>query len=254
MLRLVSKRSRIVAPDQIKYSIARSRSDLEDAFRLVYRSYVRASLDSPNESGMRLTPYHLLPTTDVVLVKDAGVAISTASIIVDGPLGLPAESIYGKEIDAMRRQGLRIAEIGSLADRRESPARFLQMFRRMSKLIAQTAAARGCNALIAATHPRHARFYVRQLGFEQVGDIRSCPYAQGNPAVALLLDFEKHRGTRLYDHLFGQEYTPKELKPYTWDNRTRKYFSSILERSRTQSTHVDVPVFAPVLTSGSVHR
>ena len=180
-----------------------------------------------------------------MLARKSGTAISTASLIFDGQLGLPAESIYGEEIDAIRRRGLRLAEVGCLADRRESPTRFIQVFRQLSKLIAQAAAVRGCNGLIAATHPRHARFYIRQLGFEQFGEIRSCPYAQGNPAVALLLDFEKHKGSPVYEHLFGQEYAAAELESFIWDDDTTEYFSSILRQTHERSlSDIATPVAA----------
>ena len=220
--------------EQITLSIARSQSDLEDAFGLVYRSYVRAGLDSPNPTGLRVTKYHFLPTTEVILARNAGVPIATASLIVDSHLGLPAESIYRDEISRLKQRGLRLAEVGSLADRRESPARFIQMFRVLSTLIAQAAQTRGCNGLIAATHPRHARFYIRQIGFEPFGEIRACPYAQGNPAVALLLDFEDHRrrDTEIYHHLFGHKYSDQELEPYHWSREMHAYFQTILERMR----------------------
>lgn len=213
-------------------SIARSQSDLEDAFGLVYRSYVRAGLDAPNPTGLRVTKYHFLPTTEVILARNAGVPIATASLIADGELGLPAESIYGPEVKRLKERGLRLAEVGSLADRRESPARFVQMFRVLSTLIAQAAERRGCNGLIAATHPRHARFYIRQIGFEPFGEIRACPYAQGNPAVALLLDFEDHRRreTEVYHHLFGCKYSDQELEPYAWSQQTHGYFQAIQQR------------------------
>lgn len=210
-------------------SIARSQGDLEDAFALVYRSYVRAGLDSPNPTGLRLTDYHFLPTTDVILARNAGVPIATASLIVDGDLGLPAEKIYSREINQLKESGFHLAEVGSLADRRESPARFIQMFRILSILIAQASKQRGCNGLIAATHPRHARFYIRQIGFEAFGEVKPCPYAKGNPAVALLLDFEEHRrrDTKIYNHLFGYQYSEQELEPHVWNLETTQYFRAI---------------------------
>lgn len=237
-------------PGQISMSIARSQSDLEEAFGLVYRAYIRAGLDSPNPTGMRLTEYHLLPSTEVMLARHAGVPVATASLIVKAEMGLPAESIYGDEIDRLQQRGLRLAEVGSLADRRESPARFIQMFRNLSTLIAQTAQQRGCNGLIAATHPRHARFYIRQIGFEPFGEIRSCPYAQGNPAVALLLDFEdhRHRDTEIYRHLFGREYSADELSSYHWSNETVSHFREILNRnSAGQQVFPTLPIREPSL-------
>ncbi|QEG42525.1 N-acyl amino acid synthase FeeM domain-containing protein [Roseimaritima ulvae] len=222
--------SRQSISEQIQLSVARSPEELEDSFRMVYDSYINAGLEQPNESEMRLTPYHLLPTTEVVLAKYQACPIATASVILDGDIGLPAESIYAKEIEQLRQRGFRMAEVGCLADRRESPVRFIKMFRRLTKLIAQVAAFQGCTALIAATHPKHARFYIRQLGFEQFGDLRACPYAQGNPAVALLLDFDKImvNDPDVYEHLFGQPFSDEDLQPYLWDQDTRLHFARML--------------------------
>jgi hypothetical protein len=234
---------------QVSMSIARSRSDLEEAFGLVYRSYLRAELDSPNPTGLRLTPHHFLPTTDVILARNSGVPIATASLMVDSELGLPAESIYGPEIKRLKEQGLKLAEVGSLADRRRSPPRFIQMFRVLSTLIAQAAQMRGCNGLVAATHPRHARFYIRQIGFEPFGEVRACPYARGNP-VPLLLDFEEHRrrDTEIYRHLFGYRYSQEELEPYHWPAATRSYFEQIMRRISETPAADQVPP-APLPTS-----
>ncbi len=251
-LSVASQRTAETVAGQITLSLARSRMELEEAFALLYRSYLRAGLDVPNASEMRLTPYHLLSTTEVFQAKLSGVTISTASLMLNGPLGLPADSIYGNEIQELQERGLRVAEVGCFADRRASPVRFIQMFRQLSTLIAQAAAFRGCNGLIAATHPRHARFYIRNLGFEQFGEIRDCPYAEGNPAVALLLDFEKQKGTEVHEHLFGKKYTPRELKPFQWDDDTTQYFSSILTKIRAQTTGHGVPVVVAGSSGGSI--
>ena len=216
------------ATAKIDLSIARTRRELEDAFRLVYNSYTRAGLQQHNKIGLRLVKHHFLPTTEVMIAKKDETVISTATLIVDSELGLPAESMYGDSIDSLRRRGMRLAEVGCLADRRASPARFIQMFRRLSTLISQAAETRGCNGLIAATHPRHARFYIRQLGFEQVGDIRECPYVQGNPAVPLLLDFDAKVGSDIHKHLFGTKYAPSELAPYDWCFSTTDYFRRVM--------------------------
>ncbi|WP_164103309.1 N-acyl amino acid synthase FeeM domain-containing protein [Candidatus Laterigemmans baculatus] len=229
-LALVSEKLQSTPPGQIELRIARSQEELEHAFRLVHHSYVRAGLASPNAHGMRLTKFHLLPTTQVMLAKKAGSPIATASLVLDREGGLPADEIYRQEIDQLRCRGLRLGEVGSLADCRESVTRFIHMFRRLTTLIAQVGEAQGCNALIATTHPKHARFYIRQLGFEQFGDPRECPHVQGKPAVALLLDFEKQQGTPVHEHLFGQKYAAADLAPYHWEAETRKYFSAVLEQ------------------------
>jgi len=215
-----------------KVSLARSRTDLLGAFQLLYQSYLKAGLEAEKPSGIRVTPYHLLPTTEVVVTKLGDEVVSTVSLVGDGYLGVPMQSMYPQEINGLRKRGLRIAEVGCLADRRDAPIRFIDNFRTMTRLLAQVASVRGIDALVAATHPRHARFYTRALGFEQFGEVSECPYAQGNPAVALLMHIDAHQGTELYDRYYREPIPHKELSPYHWDGATRAYFKRILQRDR----------------------
>ena len=50
-------------------SLARSRSDLHGAFTLLYEAYLNAGLEAEKPSGIRITPYHLLPTTEVLVSR-----------------------------------------------------------------------------------------------------------------------------------------------------------------------------------------
>jgi hypothetical protein len=212
----------------VEISLARTRSDLIAAFRLLYNSYVRAGLVSENDQKLRLTPYHLLPTTEVFVAKCGGDVISTLTMVADSEMGLPLESMYGGEVAELRRTGLVLAEMGCLADRRESPARFMKVFSQLARLVVQVAEVRGINALVAATHPRHARFYIRSLGFRKFGELQSCPYAEGNPAVALVQEFAALRGTRLEERLFGNPFSPERLIRTHWEPATRQYLQSLV--------------------------
>jgi hypothetical protein len=245
---VASTRSEKVETTQIHLSIARSQKSLEAAFRLTYESYVNAGLQEKNDLGMRLIPQHFLRETDVIVAKLGETTISTATLIADSDQGLPAESMCRDEIEAVRDRGLRVAEVGCLADRRGSAARFIEMFRWLSTLLAQAASTRGYDGLIAATHPRHARFYIRQLGFRKIGGIRECPYVQGNPAVPLLFDFEERRGSEIHDFLFRNKFSEAELAPYEWDRPTQDHFSSILNRLQLiTGRNPQPPIVAPTL-------
>ena len=212
------------------FSLARSRQDLTHAFRLSFESYYDAGLVNEKPSGIRLTPYHLLPTTEVIIAKVDGVITSTISLIGDGYLGLPMQSMYSDEIKELRDQGLKVGEIGCLADRRHAQTRFIETFAKMGRLLAQVAFVRGMDVLVAATHPKHARLYQRVLGFERMGKQTDCPYANDNPAVALKVKFDEHVGTPLYQQYFGQSLPQRELAPYRWDRATRQHFKKVLER------------------------
>jgi len=216
--------------------LARSKEDLSQAFRLIFESYFRIGLVAEKPSGLRLTPHHLLPTTEVLLATHQEQINSTVSLFGDGYLGLPMQSMYPKEVKTLRDQGLRLAEIGCLADRRSSQVRFIDTFAQIGVLLVQVARARGIDALVAATHPKHARLYKRLMGFQQIGELSECPYANGKPAVALYLRFEDYVGTPLYDRYFGQPWSQEQLTQYRWDQQTRQHFKKILERDNQISS------------------
>jgi len=123
----------------VTYRIASTRQEREAAFRLVYQSYLRSGLGEVNDYQMRVTPYHLLPTTEVFIAQLRGEVIFTMSLVTDGELGVPMEHVYGDEIARLRRQGLRVGEVSCLADRRAALERFFPVFLRTSRLMVQYA-------------------------------------------------------------------------------------------------------------------
>ncbi len=208
----------------VQYEIAHSIVDLEACFQLVYRAYRRAGLTAVNAHQTRLTPFHLLDTTEVFATRLKQQIISTVSLVGDQPLGLPVEKMYPDEIAEFRRNGLRLAEIGSLADCRKSPKRFLATFMEMMKLVTQVAKFRGYDALIVTCHPSHAVLYQRLLPFRRYGQPTSCDYANGSPAVLLAVSFEQERGTEFYERFFGTMRSADELAKRPWCNDTRAHF------------------------------
>lgn len=213
----------------VEISLARTQEDLNQAFGLLYDSYVAAGLAASNSVGMRITPYHTLPTTEVFVAKTGGNVISTLTMTGDNALGVPMESMYGQELAQLRRS-TQLAEMGCFADSRKSPVRFMRVFAALSRFIVQTAQARGIAALVLAAHPRHAKFYERILGFQPLGGLTRCPYAQGNPAVALVMDFDRLRGTAIHQRLFGEPIDPKQLQPTQWAPETTSYLRMLCEK------------------------
>ena len=200
---------------QAAIRIAQSRGELYGAFRLVQEAYLRSDLVGPNRFGMRVTPYHLLPTTEVFVAVERNRVICTMSLVRDGRLGIPMEAIYDQEVGWCRSQGISIAEVSCLADRHEGSEHSFPTLLRLMSFTAQAAKRRGVDALLIAVHPRHAKFYERFLAFEPIGDERTYPMVQGNPAVALALDLNRLQvdHPRAYKRLFGVPF-PRELMTY----------------------------------------
>lgn len=182
---------RLRKESQLEYRIASNRHELWAAYRLVYDMYLGQELISPNDYRMWVTPYHLLPTTQTFIAVQNQEVVCTVSLIGDGKLGLPMESVYSDEINDARSRGLSIGEVSCLASRHEDLRQFLPLFVQLTRLMAQHARRQGMDQFVIAVHPNHAKFYERFLGFEQIGPLREFPSVHDAPAVAYCLDFAR---------------------------------------------------------------
>ena len=219
--------------EDIECRIATCREEREAAFRLVYRSYLEAGLGQPNRYQMRVTPYHLLPSTEVFVAVLRDETVFTVSLISDGQLGLPMENVYGQEVRHRREQGLRVGEVSCLADRRSKYRQCFPVFVRLCRLTAQYAWHQGLDQLLVAVHPRHARFYQRFMDFEPIGPERSYPSVQNRPAIALSLDLVRlHReGGKGYETLFMPPIPEEQLAPARFTPSESEYLRPMIDPS-----------------------
>lgn len=213
--------------DEIAYKLAASREERTAAFRLVYHAYIRAGLIEPNPSQLRITPYQLQPSSNIFIAVLRDEVISTVSLIADGSLGLPMESIYVEEVARLRENGLRFGEVSSLADRRRQMSRTLPVFVKLMRLMVQCGRHQGLDRLLVAVHPRHARFYQRFLSFKRLGDERSYPSVCNRPAVALYLDLEEIRRERPpnYELFFGEPLPEEQVLPRPMPSADAEHFA-----------------------------
>lgn len=197
--------------------VATDRDEVLAALGLVHHQYVRSGLAVPNRSGIRVTRYHLLNTTEVMIGKVDDAVVCTLTLVRDTRFGLPMESIYHEEVEARRRLGKRVAEVSCLADRRDDNEGSLSVMFRVMSLVAQYATRRGVDELLIAIHPRHGKFYERFLGFEGIGGLKSYSLVRDNPAIAMALDLGglQHSNRKAYQRLYGVPFPDHELRPRT---------------------------------------
>jgi hypothetical protein len=219
--------------EKVQYRIAHSRADRAGAFRLVYNAYLTSGLSESNPYEMRVTPYHLLRSTQVFLAICDDEPMFTMSLIMENDRGLPMEGIYPEEVDQRRRQGLTLAEVSCLADRRAAGRGFFPVFLGISRLLAQFAWHQGVDELVIAVHPRHARFYRRLLNFQPIGPLRSYPSVRNRPAVALALNFPHlaEESPRAYRTLFEPAIPVEELTPRPIGPLDQAYFCRMVDDS-----------------------
>ncbi len=216
-----------------EFKVADTPEERRDAFRLVYDSYLQTGLAEPNPHRVRVTPYHLLTTTHIFVARYQGEVVSTLSLIGDSRLGLPMESVYGREIHRRRALGLSISEVSCLADRRSNRRDFLTVFCNLSRVMAQFARRQGYDQLLVVCHPKHSAFYIRYLGFEVMGGLTECPHVLNKPAVALCLDFERvdRDQPACYTRFFGQWLPDEQLRPSRMSPFERRLLARMVDRT-----------------------
>ena len=214
------------ASGQVVYKVASTQHDREAAFRLVYDAYRRLEIVPENRFRMRVTPHHLLPTTDVFVALHRGRALCTLTLVRDADLGVPMQDVYAEELTRRRRHGICLGEASSLAIRRSERQRLFPVFIRLTQLMFRCSEHRGVQQIVIAVHPRHACFYQRLMKFRVIGEQRAYPRVGNQPAVALCLDFERMRREHpdTYRVLFGASLTDEQLRPWPMSNGERAYF------------------------------
>ena len=197
------------------FKIASQYEEIKAALELVYRAYVRSGLTHLSRHAIRVTPYHVLPSTEVLVAKDRGKVVCTMSLVRDTGLGLPMEDIYAREIGQRRLRGIRLAEVSCLADDRTDEACSFSVLARLMALTAQCAVRRGVDQLVIVVHPRHATFYQRFIAFTPIGEEKAYAAVCNNPAVALVLDLKRlsFNHPKAYKRLFGKPF-PEEVLSY----------------------------------------
>ena len=219
----------------LEVKIAATRDEFEQAFRMLACQYRTRGYESPSPKLFRFTPYHVLPDTTTFVAKHGATVVATLSLVPDTALlGLPLEGIYGPEVAHLRREGRRLAEVTSLADQGLGHREFLHVFAALARLMCQHHASQGGDSWVITTHPRHAAYYRKVLGFVPLGPRRSNPAVQDHPAEALLMDVNLMRAKAPTRHLeiFGEPLPRSILAAPGRPCDHAQYFS-------TQSTQAD---------------
>lgn len=183
------------APDaRLELKIASTQDELEDCFRILHDAYVSNGFMKPAVSGMRITPYHALPTTTTLCAKFDGRVVGTMSMIREGIFGFPLQSIF--DLEAVRAKGGNIAEISALAihpDFRKTGGSIL--FPLMKFMHQYCTEFFDTRHLIIAVNPEKIELYEALLFFERLQELPVDRYdfANGAPAIGAVLDLKNAR-------------------------------------------------------------
>lgn len=160
---------------------------VEAAWRLVYDRYSQMGLINENPFAIHAVPGAVGDHACVVWGPDGGNVGYTMTLFRDNPMGLALDSVYARELDALRGTGRRLLEVGMLADRREFATRSIGALFSMMRWAIYYGLHLDLTDIVIGVHPRHAQFYARCYGFEEFAEPTSYPLVRNNPVVPLRL-------------------------------------------------------------------
>ena len=172
-----------------RFLVASDPGARRQACLLTRQVYTQSGLIPRGSRTPAFTPYENRPELFTLLAEDrCGRPIATVSLVLDSDQGLPCDEVYRREVQALRKQGLRLVEVTRLAiseECRNSRMLLVNMFQFISVFARHHWRA---TDFVIEVHPHHVPYYKRMLLFEQIGGVKSCPRVSDAPAVLLRLD------------------------------------------------------------------
>lgn len=180
------------SPDsRLELKIAETKEELEACFQILHDAYVASGFMKPDSSGMRVTPYHALPTTTTLCAKYDGRVVGTISLIREGVFGFPLQSVF--ELEHVRAKGGNVAEISALAVhpdfRKTGGAILFPLMKFMHQYCVEYFDTRH---IVIAVNPEKIELYEALLFFERLQEkvVDNYDFANGAPAIGAALDMK----------------------------------------------------------------
>jgi hypothetical protein len=178
-------------PKDVIFKLAETKDELEQAFKLLHDSYVRAHYMDPKPSGMRITPYHALPTTTTLIAKVGTKVIATVSLIRQTNMGLPVQQIY--DVSQIMEPGQQAVEISSLAIDPGYRGKDAQILFWLSKYVLTYCYKYfSVDFMFVAIGPWHADLYENIILFKRLHYVEKYSFSNGVPAAVGYIDLRNY--------------------------------------------------------------
>jgi len=227
--------------------VANDAESRRSAYELIYRLYREKEYAQPNRSGMWLSIFDALPETATLLVEKtavegggwkvegrsnpttstfhhppstAAIPVGALTVVFDSAMGLPADKVYGPELDALRGAGRRLAEVVSLGVAEDGAAGSQALVKLFNFAYFVARGLREATDFVITVNPRHVRFYERLMLFSQAGPERDYDKVGGAPAVLMRLDFDVAEQQRVPSSSFLVPGSTRNQEPGTRNHRT----------------------------------
>ena len=171
--------------------------------------------------------------------------IGTMTLTIDTHDKLLADTLYRTELNQFRQRNRRLCELSKLAFNSESSSKeiFASLFH-IAYIFARNI--HNVDDAFIEINPRHAAFYKRMLGFQQIGELRTCPRVN---APAVLLHLNREYAEQKIIAMAGQlKQKEKSIYPYFLSQNQEKEITQRVQTKYTPTT------FSPSYQSTSDYR
>lgn len=165
----------------ISICLADTLEEREKAFQLAHAAYVDRGIAIATRSGLKFSPFHLLPGTTTFVAKRGTHVLGTVSLIEDSPIGIPMESVHPEEVGRLRHAGRRFAEVSTLCVAPDVRGRGISLALYQA-MVCWARRHRLIEDLVIAVHPKMRDFFCHGLLFERMGPTRE--YGSLNSALS----------------------------------------------------------------------
>jgi hypothetical protein len=157
--------------DRYTVRVATTAQEYEDAFRLLQVAFIVQGYESVRARPFRITRHHVLPEATVLVAYEGNRLVGTMTLTLDSPAGLPmVERHYGAAVAALRRDGVRLSEWGSLAVLAPCVGTGVTLLLNMAAY-RHSCHQLGATHALVEVHPRGLALYRALFGFEPIGPV-----------------------------------------------------------------------------------
>ena len=173
---------------QCRVSVANSFKLRQRVYRFQYQTYEKLGIVDPKNDGLWVTIHDALPDTTTLIAEDVqGKLGGVLTLVLDSPIGLPADNLFSSEMQAIRQANTYVCELISFgtSEKMRGSVRILAGLLYSSYLFALHA--RKVTDFVITVHERYERFYCSNLLFSRMGPVRNYEKVNNEPTVLLHL-------------------------------------------------------------------
>jgi len=214
----------------VDYRVVRTREELESAYALVYKEYLKRQYVREISAQMRYSLFNILPTTTTFIALCDNQIIATASVIVNSPLGLPMDDLYKDELDELRVNDKKICEISMLASDTSlfpegtslmlNAKKMFLVYNLFKCVFDYVKDVLQMDNICIAINPKHNLTY-DHLFFRDLGPLKKYDQVNGAPALGKCLDVKEVEPNCASNNRLGIQklFFQKSTDPQKFDNK-----------------------------------